>query len=418
MLGLGRIGARFDLHVLSHPDDIAHILDRNSANYQNAGLLRSRYITLFGPCVLAAEGQDWHKRRKLEAPAFSRARLNSIATRVIEETEVTAARWEQRLKSGHATFDVVPDMSDLTLRVAGRMLLGTDFEAALGHLESGRQVAFRDMNAVWLQENLPLVNRIPTPRRRRFARARATIEASMITIIERRRERLAAGQTENDLLDILLNARDAEGIGWTDQEIAGEMHAVARAGQDTTTSSVIWAMLMIAQHPAAEARLHAELQEVLGGQAPTAADLPRLPYLRAIYDESLRLYPPIPTVARTAEHDDCVRGHRIPKGGFVILPAWLTHRDPRWWPEPDTFDPTRFLNGANKAGRPKYAYFPFGGGTRFCLGAGLALLQGPLILATLSQKYRLRVAADLKIHPRGAITILPDGGLPATIERR
>jgi cytochrome P450 len=143
-----------------------------------------------------------------------------------------------------------------------------------------------------------------------------------------------------------------------------------------------------------------------------------LPYLRAVYDESLRLFPPIPTVARTAEQEDAIRGHRIPPGGFVVLVPWLTHRDARWWPEPEKFDPERFLNSATKANRPKYSYFPFGGGARFCMGAGLALLQGPLILATLAQKYRLRVAADFEIRPRVTITILPDGGLPVTLERR
>jgi cytochrome P450 len=261
-------------------------------------------------------------------------------------------------------------------------------------------------------------SRISTPYRRRFGRAKARIERQMITIIQRRRERLAAGELENDLLDILLNARDAAGVGWTDGEIAGEMHAAIRAGQDTTTSSVVWALLMIARHPQAEARLHAELQDVLGERAPEAADLARLPYLRAVYDESLRLFPPIPTVARIAAQDDAIRGHRIPRGSIVVLVSWLTHRDPRWWPHPDKFDPERFLNGDDKAHRPKYAYFPFGGGARFCLGAGLALLQGPLILATLAQKYRLCVADGFIIRPRINITLLPEGGLPVTLKRR
>lgn len=417
LIGMGKLGASYDLHILAHPDDIAHVLDRNAANYPNAGLLRTRYITLFGPCILSAEGEDWQRRRKLEQPSFSRSRLNAMADRVIEETEVTAARWEQRLNSGSATFDVVPDLKELTLRVAGRMLLGTDFGEALVHLDKGHDIASRDMNLVWFQENTAVLKHIPTPRRRRFGRARAQIERSMMEIVQRRREKMAAGETENDLLDVLMGARDAEGIGWTDLEIAGEMHAAVRAGQDTTTSSVVWAMFLIARHPEVEARLRDELQTVLDERTPEAADLPRLPYLRAIYDESLRLFPPIPTVARTASEEDAIRGHRIPAGSNIVCVPWVTHRDPRWWPEPDKFQPERFLS-ANKTNRPKYAYYPFGGGARFCMGAGLALLQGPLILATLSQKYRLRVAAEHEVHPRATITIMPKGGLPVTVERR
>lgn len=418
MLGLGRLGARYDLHVLSHPDDIAHILDRNAANYPNPGLLRSRYITLFGPCILSAEGADWERRRKLEAPAFSRARLNVMADRVVEETQVTIERWENRLDNDQATFDVVPDMLELTLRVAGRMLLGTDFSEALAALAHGHAIASRDMNLVWLHENVRVIKRIPTPRRHRFGQARAHIERSMIEIVQARRQKLAAGESENDLLDILLNARDAEGIGWTDVEVAGEMHAAARAGQDTTTASVVWAMLLLSRHPEVQARLQAELESELGGRLPAAADLSRLPYLRAVYDETLRLYPPIPTVARTAAQEDAIRGHRIPAGGNIVLLPWLTHRDPRWWPDASKFMPERFLKGADKADRPKYAYFPFGGGPRFCMGAGLALLQGPLILATLAQKYRMHVSDNHKVRPRAKITIMPDGGLPVTIERR
>lgn len=417
MLGLGRLGSRFDLHVFSHPDDIAHVLDHNADNYPNAGLLRSRYITLFGPSILSAEGPDWQQRRKLEAPAFKRTRLNSIADRIIEETDITAARWEQRRRNGNTPFDVVPEMRDLTIRVAGRMLLGTHFGEALRYMEDGHDIATRDMNMVWLHENTPIVRGIPSLRRRRFRLAKERIENALIEVVQARRASLASGAGENDLLDILINARDAGGIGWTDREIAAEMHAAARAGQDTTTASVVWAMLMIARHPEVEARLVNELREVIGDRPPTSADLSRLPFLRAIYDESLRLYPPIPTVARTATQEDSVGGYRIPSGACVVLLPWIAHRDPRWWSEPEKFKPERFLAG-NKIERSKYTYFPFGGGNRFCLGAGLALLQGPLILAALTQKYRLCVAADYEIHPRATITIMPDGGLPITLERR
>ena len=417
MLGLGRLGARFDLHVLSHPDDIAHVLDRNAANYQNAGLLRSRYLTLFGPCILAAEGQEWKARRKLEAPSFSRARLNAMASCVTDEALLTAERWEKRLQQGNASFDMVPELMDLTLRVAGRMLLGTNFGEGIDTLEKGRAIAFPDMNAVWLHENIPVVNRISSPRRRRFMRARRSIEGAMIDIVEARRNRGPSDEPK-DILDVLMNARDANGVGWTNSELAGEMHALVRAGQDTTTSSVVWAMFLIARHPEAEARLHEELERVLGGRAPVAADLPNLPFLRAIYDETLRLYPPIPTVARTAMEDDAIRGHFIPKGRCIVLVSWLTHRDPRWWPNPDEFIPDRFVGASAKASLPKYTYFPFGGGSRFCMGAGLALLQGPLVLATLAQKFRMRVAPEHDIRPRAYISVMPDGGLPVTLEHR
>ena len=416
MLGLGKFGARFDMHLISHPDDIAYVLDQNADNYPNAGMLRSRYVTLFGPSILSAEGEDWRTRRKLETPAFKRTRLNSIADRIIEEADITAARWEKRRINGNAPFDVVPEIRDLTLRVAGRMLIGNNFGEALSTMEEGYDIAARDMNMVWLHENTRIIKRIPSFRRRRFRIAKERIENALIKFVRERRAKLAAGQAENDLLDTLINARDAEGIGWTDRDIACELNAAARAGQDTTTASVVWAMLMIARHPEIEAQMLDEMREVIGDRPPQSADLPKMPFLKAIYDESVRLYPPIPTVARTATQEDAIGGFRIPPNACVVLLPWLTHRDPRWWNEPLKFKPERFLGA--KPERSKYTYFPFGGGNRFCLGAGLALLQGPMILAALAQRYRLCVAADYEIRPRATITTMPDGGLPITLERR
>ena len=301
------------------------------------------------------------------------------------------------------------------MRVAGRMLLSTDFGVISSSLESERVIMARHMDMVCLQENLPVVNQLP--KSRRFVSAKARTEQLMIEIIERRRARLEAGEEENDLLDILIKARDANGIGWTNHEITGEIHAITRAGQDTTASSVVWALLMLARHPEIEKCLLAELEDVLEGRLPSAADLPQLPYLRAVYDEALRMFPPIPMVVRTAENDDSIGGHRVRKGGVVVLVSWLTQRDARWWNEPEKFDPDRFFNRKNTE-RPRYAYFPFGGGPRFCLGAGLALLQGPLILASLLQKFAVRVPDNFEIRPKIHIAVLPEGGLPVTLERR
>ncbi len=174
---------------------------------------------------------------------------------------------------------------------------------------------------------------------------------------------------------------------------------------------------MLARHPEIETCLLAELEDVLEGRLPSAADLPQLPYLRAVYDEALRMFPPIPMVVRTAENDDSIGGHRVRKGGVVVLVSWLTQRDARWWNEPEKFDPDRFFNRKNTE-RPRYAYFPFGGGPRFCLGAGLALLQGPLILASLLQKFAVRVPDNFEIRPKIHIAVLPEGGLPVTLQRR
>ncbi len=171
MLGLGELGARFDLHVLAHPDDISYVLHENAANYLNAGLLRRRYHTLFGPCILAAEGHDWQKRRKLEAPAFGRSRLNEMAVGVTDEAEVTIKRWETRLDNGNASFNAVPDMMELSMRVAGRMLLSTDFGVISSSLESERVIMARHMDMVCLQENLPVVNQLPEKSPLRFCQS-------------------------------------------------------------------------------------------------------------------------------------------------------------------------------------------------------------------------------------------------------
>lgn len=417
MWGMGGVAKRYDLYILSNPDDIAYVLDRNSANYPNAGLLRERYITLFGPCILGAKGADWKRRRKLEAPAFSRARLFAISDRLIEETERVADRWDAHLDKGNPQFNAVPDIMEMALRMAGRMFFSTDFEGVLGILNAEREIMFKDMNAVCFQENTPVLKKFSTPARRRFGRSKSRVDRVMLNIVKERRAAMEA-ESQNDLLDILIGARDANGIGWKDTEIAGEIHTVVRAGQDTTAASLTWALLMIARHPHVEAKLLAELDEVLEGRTIQSADLADLPYLKAIYDETLRLYPPIPVVARVAEKEDEIRGMRVPAGSYLVSVPWLAQRDGRWWEDAATFNPDRFLGGVRHPDRPKYAYFPFGGGTRFCLGAGLALLQGPLILATLLRRFKIEVPADFAGYPIPGISVMPDGGLPIILKRR
>jgi cytochrome P450 len=217
---------------------------------------------------------------------------------------------------------------------------------------------------------------------------------------------------------MLLAARDeTTGDGMSDRQLRDEVVTIFAAGHETTAVAMSWTWYLLSRHPRCEARLHQELDQVLAGRSPRFADLEHLPYTRMVFEEALRLYPPAFSLTRVAAADDRIGPHRIPKGAMVTLSPWVTHRDPRLWPDPERFDPERFLPEAVRQ-RHKFAYFPFGGGPRVCIGNSFALMEGRLILATLAQRYRLRLEPGHPVEPQGRITLRPRHGMRMTIEER
>ncbi|HEX7199402.1 MAG TPA: cytochrome P450, partial [Dongiaceae bacterium] len=255
-----------------------------------------------------------------------------------------------------------------------------------------------------------------TPKNLRFRRARAALDRIVNGMIA---ERHRSGEVEkDDLLSMLMSARDPQtGEGMSDPQLRDEVMTIFLAGHETTANALSWTWYLLAQHPQAEGKLHQELDRVLGGRAPRFADLAELKWTRMVIEEAMRLYPPAHAIARRAIGADCIGGVRVPAGASVSISMYVTHRNPHLWPDPERFDPERFAPAA-VAGRHRFAYLPFGGGPRICIGSGFAMAEAQVILATVAQRYRLRLAGDHAVEPIGLVTLRPKNGLRVTLEPR
>jgi cytochrome P450 len=263
---------------------------------------------------------------------------------------------------------------------------------------------------------LPLPLSVPTPGNRRFRRAVAELDAIIYDIIERRRVQPGSGDA-GDLLSVLLRAQDDEGSGMTDRQLRDEVMTLFLAGHETTAITLSWAWYLLATNPTVAAKLDAELS-TLAGEAPTVDALHRLPYTAKVIRETLRLYPPVWTLeGRRAVRDCTIGGHRIKAGTVMLLSPWVTHRDPRFYADPQRFDPDRWTDDFTKQ-LPRYAFFPFGGGQRLCIGQSFAEMEAALILATIGQRFHLALADTRTIAPAPSITLRPNGPLRMRVSRR
>jgi cytochrome P450 len=267
---------------------------------------------------------------------------------------------------------------------------------------------------------------VPTRRNRQFKAALATLDRTVYSIIAERKktgthlsEQMRIDKEEKgDLLDMLMAARDADtGAGMTDAELRNEVALLIFAGHETTATTLTWAFYLLSQHPEAEAKLHAELATVLGGRTPTLADLPNLPYNRMVIEETMRLYPPAWGVSRKSVAADVIGGYQLQANASLTLPITTLHHDPRWWEQPERFDPERFTP-ERSANRHKFAYLPFGAGPRQCIGNNFALMEAQLVLATVAQRYQLRLRPGHPVQPDPVFVLRTSHGLPMTVTRR
>jgi len=255
---------------------------------------------------------------------------------------------------------------------------------------------------------------VPTRRNREFQRLAGQLDAIVRGIIEQRRR---TGEDPGDLLSMLMAAEDSEtGERMTDDQLRDEVMTIFLAGHETTANSLSWTLLLLSEHPDVRRRLQAELDEVLGGRTPTFEDLPKLAYCKAVVSESMRLYPPAWSIGRRAEVEDVIDGYRIRKNSLIILSPWVTHRSPALWDNPEGFDPDRFGPDAPK--RHRYAYFPFGGGARMCIGNNFAMMEAQLVLATLLSQHDVELVPGGRPKPDAFITLQPHGGLHMYVRPR
>jgi cytochrome P450 len=320
--------------------------------------------------------------------------------------------WAPRAGTG-VPFDVAAEMSRLTLRVVGKTLFSMDLTGDAAEVGRGLVVAlgFLGRRAMGF---LPPPVWVPTPASVRFLRARRALDRVVYHIIQTRRR---TGEDAGDFLGMLLAARDADtGEGMSDQQLRDEVMTFVLAGHETTAVALAWTWYLLARHPDADARLRAEVAAVLGGRAPTVEDLPALRYTRMVLEETMRLYPPVWGLGRQAIAADSIGGYPIRAGAPVSMSPYVTHRHPAVWDDPERFDPERFTP-ERVAARPRFAYLPFSGGPRLCIGNEFALMEATLVLALVAQRYRLVLAPERRVVPQVTLTLRPRGGLPMTLER-
>lgn len=394
---------------LFHPDHVEYVLAAGSKNFIKAASLRSPFfLRLVGNGLVTSEGEFWRRQRRLAQPAFHHQRINSYARTMVEYAARRLSEW-----SAGRTLDLHDEMMMLTQAVVAQTLFSADVSGAareIGEALSNIVRPFASQATLkWI-----LDNRLPTPAHLRFNRDVRKIDRFIYRLIEERR---ASGVDTGDLLSMLLAAEDEDGSGMSDRQLRDELMTIFLAGHETTALALTWAFYLLAQNPEGEAKLVEELEEVLGGRAPVAEDVPRLRYAEWVVKEAMRLYPPAWAVGRECVRDCEVGGYRIPKGTQVFGFQWVNQRDPRWFADPLAFRPERW--GEESVSRlPKYAYFPFGGGPRLCIGNYFATMEAVLVLATVAQRFRLHLVPGQTIELLPTVALRPKHGLWVKLEGR
>jgi cytochrome P450 len=394
-------------YLLSHPDLIEYVLVENNRNFTKTRILR-RNGRLLGEGLLTSQGEFWRRQRRLAQPAFHRVRVAAYG-------EVMAAFADRALEGWRnaKTIDIHEEMMRLTLKIVAKCLFDADIEAEARDVGRAMKVALEDFSSQRRLIRIP--KSIPTPHNLRFERAARRLDGVVHGIIEKRRK--SGEEDRGDLLSMLMLAEDETGERMTDRQLRDEVMTLFLAGHETTANALSWTFWLLSLHAAADAELAQELQRVLNGRIPTVADLPNLPYVERVLKESMRLYPPAWVMGREALADCEVGGYRMSAGTTALMSQWVVHRDPRYHHDPKRFGPDRWT-AEYEEGLPRFAYFPFGGGPRQCIGAGFAITEAHLILATVAQRFRMELAPDQRVEPFPSITLRPKEGIRMTLAER
>ena len=386
---------RLQMYLLNRPDFIQDILVTNSRNYTKSRILQ-RAKVLLGEGLLTSEGDHHLRQRRLVQPAFYRDRLVSYAATMVSCARAGADRW----KPGE-TRDMAAEMMRITLAVVGQTLFSKDVENEASDIGQ----ALTDVLGTFGVMTLPyssLIQLLPLPKLRRAKRAQAFLDRTIYRMIADRR---ASGVDKGDLLSMLLLALDEEGSGgMTDTQVRDEALTLFLAGHETTATALTWTWYLLSQSPEVEEKMRTEIREVLGERLPAYEDLPSLRYTEMVLAESMRLYPPAWAVGRMVRRDTRIYNYAVPKDAICLMSPYVMHRNPRYYPDPEQFLPERFTPEARQE-RPKFAYFPFGGGPRVCIGERFAWMEGVLVLATIAQRWRLSLVPGQKIETLPQITL-------------
>ncbi len=355
-----------------------------------------------GRGLLTSDGSFWLRQRRLEQPAFARSRLEALDRIVVPATQAMLAGWETALPADDP-IDVDAEMMRLALEIVGKALFSIDLSREAHRLT---QAVLTALDHIIYRVRHPIS--LPGVRSLRFRQALRTLDQAVYELLAQRRR----ADPGDDLLGMLLRARDEEtGAPMNDRQLRDEIITILIAGHETVASALTWAWHLLAQHPAAWQQLSAEVHTALGDRLPATADLERMPSLGQVFSETLRLYPPAWLITRRALQEDRVRGYRIPAGALMIISPYTIHRHPAYWRNPEAFEPGRFDASSGTPG-PRYAYIPFGGGPRLCIGNQFATIEAQLILALVAQRFRLEALPGRPVQVEALVTLRPRGGLP------
>jgi len=399
------------VYLLNHPRHIKYVLQEHAANYTKGPRIE-RLKPLFGAGLTTSEGEHWRRQHRLIRPLLQQKNIAAFAPLIISRTRTMLERW-QRAPARGGILDIAQEMRELTQAIMVRTIFGHELvESETTRIGQALCGALEHINErVWALFDLA---RLPTPRHRQLHQHLSTLDHFIShQIAEKRR----TNAVQDDLLSLLVGARSESGAEMSDSKLRDEALTLWIAGHTTLAAGLTWTWYLLSQHPTVAEKLEQQLERTLGGRIPRFEDLVRLPHTRRVLEEALRLYPPTWILARSPLSHDPIGGHRIPRKSVLLISPYLMHRHPDFWASPEAFDAERFRPEGSES-RPRYAYLPFGGGPRACLGKAWALMEMQLIVATVAQKYRLRLGRGWLVAAEAGIVLRPKGRLLMTLERR
>jgi cytochrome P450 len=399
--------------ILNNPRHAQYILRDNARNYRKGGPMWDAVRTLIGNGLVVSEGDFWLRQRRMMQPHFHRRRLAGLTELMVAAIQEALDMWEEQIRSGK-DFVLASGFNKVTMKVIVRTLFGSGLsQEEMDNIGDAMSFVLDYIISAMVTNNLP--SWMPVPGRKKYKEMLAIIDEVVYRIISEVR---AGNEGDNHLLAMLINTVDAEsGEGMTDEQMRNEVTTLFLAGYETTSIALTWAFDFLNQNPDILEKLQVEVDEVLDGRTPEFADIPNLTYTRMIFEETMRLRPPAFWIPRIVEEDDEIDGYTIPAGTNVVSLTYMNHRHPDHWDNPEQFDPERFSK-ENSAGRHQFAFVPFGAGQRKCIGMDFALMEGPLVMAMVAQRFQVKTISDQPAKPTLTTTLRPKGGLPVQIQPR